>query len=116
MVPKPGEVYWALMEGPEPRPVIVVSREELNRGDYVAAVPVTSRGLGERRSLPSCVAFRAGQFGLTKDCVAQAEAIAQVAKDELDLDTGPVGVLDSATSRELLKAIGYVLGADCEPL
>jgi mRNA-degrading endonuclease toxin of MazEF toxin-antitoxin module len=115
MSPKPGEVYWALMEGPEPRPLIVVSREELNRGDYVVAVPVTSRSFGERRRLPNSVAFRAGQFGLTKDCVAQAEAIAQVAKDELDLDTGPVGALDGTTLRELLKAIGYVLRTEYEP-
>jgi mRNA-degrading endonuclease toxin of MazEF toxin-antitoxin module len=115
MTPRAGEIYWALLEGPVRRPVIVVSREELNRGRYVVVVPLTSQRLEQRRALPNCVPLRAGQFGLTKDCAAQAEAVAQVHQDELDLEPGPIGILDPTTFRALLKAIGYVLGADVEP-
>ena len=115
MPPQPGEIYWAFLESAARRPVVIVSRTELNRGRYVVAVPFTSQRLGERCQLPNCVAFRSGEFGLPKNCLAQADAIAQVATDELDLATGPVGVLDLETQRELLKAIGYVLGASFEP-
>jgi hypothetical protein len=94
----------------------VVSREELNRGDYVVGVPLTSRRLGARESVPNCVAFRANQFGLTKDCVAQAEALAQVGVHELDVESGPIGRLDGSSHRLLLKAIGYVLAANYEPI
>jgi mRNA-degrading endonuclease toxin of MazEF toxin-antitoxin module len=115
MTPRPGEIYWALLEGPVRRPVIVVSREELNRGSTLVAVPLTSQGLESRRALPNCVFLRTGQFGLTKDCVAQAEAIAQIHKDELDLESGPIGQLDPETMRSLLKAIAYVADAEFEP-
>lgn len=74
MGPKPGEIYWALVEGPSPRPVVVASREQLNSGSYVIVVPFTSARLGERWGLPNCVPVRAGQFGLEKKCVAQVDA------------------------------------------
>lgn len=115
MPPRPGEIYWAFLESAARRPVVIVSRAELNQGRYVVAVPFTSQRLGQRYQLPNCVGFRRGEFGLAKDCVAQADAIAQVATDELDLAAGPIGVLDPVARRELLKAIAYVLGAGLEP-
>jgi len=115
MPPRPGEIYWAFVEGGDRRPIIVVSREELNRGNYVVAVPLTSARLDLRRSLPNGVAFSAGEHGLTKDCVAQAEAITLLELSDLDLQTGCLGALDSQTSRRLIQAIGYVLAAACEP-
>lgn len=115
MPPQPGEIYWAFLESAARRPVVIVSRTELNRGRYVVAVPFTSQRFEQRSQLPNCVAFRSGEFGLSKDCVAQADAIAQVGTDELDLAAGPIGVLDIEARRDLLKAIGYVLGADLEP-
>lgn len=115
MTLKPGQIYWAHLEGPARRPVIAVSREELNRGNYVVVVPLTSQGLETRWSLPNCVPFREGQFGLTKACVAQAEAIMQAHADELDRESGPLGTLDAVTLRAVVKAIGYVLGAEFEP-
>lgn len=113
MPPRPGEVYRLL--GPKPHRVVIVSREELNRGIYVVAVLVTSAGLDIRLNLPNCTAFEAGQFGFEKDCVAQAESIAQVEKSELDLETGAIGTLDPAALRNLIRSIGYVISADCEP-
>ena len=109
----PGEVYMADLGEATPHPVIIVSREELNRGDRAVAVLCTSQKFAVRSTLPHCVPFQAGQFGLTKDCVAQCENIFLVAKDSLDIN--PIGVLSDADLREVIKAIGYVIDADCEP-
>jgi mRNA-degrading endonuclease toxin of MazEF toxin-antitoxin module len=95
--------------------VIVVSREELNRGRYVVAVMITSAKFDVRATLPNCLPLRAGRFGLTKDCVAQAETIAPYELSDLDLASGPIGVLDAATLRDLIKAVGHVMDSDCEP-
>ena len=112
----PGEVYWADLGDGERRPVIVVSREELNRGEYVVVVPLTSARLEARRNLPNSVPFQAGQYGFKKDCVAQAEAIASLHISYLDLETGAIGTLDSEDVRELTRAIGYVIAAELEPV
>ena len=116
MTPRPGEIYWAYVEGTKPRPVIIVSREELNRGHYVLAIPLTSAKLEDRLHLPNCVALRAGQFGLDRDCVAQAEAMTVLDKGDLDVDAGPLDSLDQETIHALIKAVGYVISADCHPL
>lgn len=110
----PGEIYWADVGNGELHRVIVVSREALNRGDYVVVVPVTSKRVKDRKGLPNSVYFRAGQHGFTKDCVAQAEAIAQIHKSYLDFETGTIGTLDSERVRELARAIGYVISAELD--
>jgi mRNA-degrading endonuclease toxin of MazEF toxin-antitoxin module len=109
----PGEVYMADLGEATPHPVIIVSREELNRGDRAVAVLCTSQKFAVRSTLPHCVPFQAGQFGFTKDCVAQCENIFLVAKNSLDIN--PIGVLSDAALRDVIKAIGYVIEADCEP-
>jgi mRNA-degrading endonuclease toxin of MazEF toxin-antitoxin module len=98
------------------RPVIVVSREELHRGNWGVAVMVTSTHFATRSKMPHCVAFAASEYGLTKDCVAQAETITYPAVSDLDLDSGAIGVLDEVRMRELIKAIGNMLASDCEPV
>ena len=60
---RPGEVYLADFEEMEPHPVVDVSREELNRGNWVAAVLITSQRFEERSKQPHCVPFRAGNSG-----------------------------------------------------
>ena len=60
-----------------------------------------------RSELANCVPFRAGEFGFTVDCVAQCENMLSIDLGQLDLATGPRGVLDSATLRSVVKAIGY---------
>jgi mRNA-degrading endonuclease toxin of MazEF toxin-antitoxin module len=112
----PGEIYMADLNQTYPHPVFVVSREELNRGDYVVAVVITSARFAVRSQLPNCVPFRAGEFGLTKDCVAQAETITNIPTDQLDLAGGPVGTLDDMRMRDLVRAIGNVISSDCEPV
>lgn len=113
---RPGEVYYADF-GPVAgvRPVIVLSRESLNRGTTVMVVPCTTQRFAARSAMPSCVPFRAGEFGMTENCVAQAEALQAILRDALDADGGPLGTLDDLTLRDLVKAVGYAIESDCEP-
>jgi len=37
-------------------------------------------------------------------------------KSEIDLASGPIGELDEFAMREVIKAIGYVMASDCEPV
>lgn len=113
---EPGEVYIADFPEAGPRPVIVVSRADLNRGYYALVVVCTSSRLAVRSQLPSCVPFRSGQFGFTTHCVAQCENILSIDKRQLDMSAGPIGVLDERALREVIKAIGYVIESDCEPV
>jgi mRNA-degrading endonuclease toxin of MazEF toxin-antitoxin module len=113
---KPGEVYTADLDQAGPHPVIVVSREDLNRGRYALVVVCTSARFSARRSLPHCVPFQAGQFGFTADCVAQCENILSLEKSQLELAVGPTGVLDDMAMRDVIKAIGHVIESDCEPM
>jgi mRNA-degrading endonuclease toxin of MazEF toxin-antitoxin module len=112
---RPGQVYPADFAQAGRHPVIVVSREDLNRGRYALVVVCTSVRFALRSTLPNCVPFRAGQFGFTADCVAQCENVLSIDKSHLDLAAGPVGTLDDAALRDIIKAIGYVLESDCEP-
>ncbi len=114
-VPSPGELYLAYFESEHPRPIIIVSQRKLNLGKYVVVVPLTSTNLEKRWNLPNCVPFKAGSFGLDKDCVAQCEAITFIEKDFIILNTGPIGTLDGEKWRLLLRAIGYVVCAVYEP-
>jgi mRNA-degrading endonuclease toxin of MazEF toxin-antitoxin module len=91
---QPGEIYLADFEQAGPHPVIVISREDLNRGRYILVVVCTSAWFAVRSKLPNCVPFHAGQFGFTTDCVAQCENILSIEKSEIDLASGPIGVLD----------------------
>jgi mRNA-degrading endonuclease toxin of MazEF toxin-antitoxin module len=113
---EPGEIYIADFPEAGPHPVIVVSREELSRGHYALVVICTSSRFAVRSQLPSCVPFQAGQFGFTANCVAQCENILSIDKRQLDLSGGPIGVLDGMTLREVIKAVGYVIESDCEPV
>ena len=99
-----------------PHPVIVVSREELNRGRYALAVVCTSARFAIRSKLSNCVPFHAGNFGFTVDCVAQCENILSIDQAQLELSAGPMGTLDEAALQKIIKSIGYVIKSDCKPL
>ena len=71
----PGEIYMADFEDIDPHPMVVVSREELNRGSWVVAALITSKRFEERSKLSNCLALRSGEFGLSRDCVIQCESI-----------------------------------------
>jgi mRNA-degrading endonuclease toxin of MazEF toxin-antitoxin module len=55
-----GDIYAYTDPLIPPHPVVVVSREELNRGDRVLAAIVTSAKFAVRAALPNCVAVKAG--------------------------------------------------------
>lgn len=112
---KPGEIYLADFPQAGRHPVIVLSREQLNRGNCALVVVCTSARFQSRRSLSNCVPFHAGQFGFTRECVAQCENILSVEKTQLDIASGPLGVLDEQAMRDVIKAVGYVMESDCEP-
>jgi mRNA-degrading endonuclease toxin of MazEF toxin-antitoxin module len=111
---KPGEIYLADVESGK-HPAVILSREELNRGNWVVAVLITSAQFEVRRSLPNCVALRAGGFGLVKNRVVQAEAITFLSIADLDLDTGLIGILDDLRMRDVIRAVGNMMGSECEP-
>ena len=111
-----GEVYRAFVGTDKPRPVVVVSQSQFNRGHYCLAIPFTTARLGERRSLPNCVYFRKGSFGLTKACVAQAEAMTLLRRTDLVQPVSRLGKLSQARMADLISAVGYVIGADCNPV
>lgn len=112
---EPGEIYWYDDPVSSPHPVVVLSREELNRGDRVTVAVITSSRLAVRSRLANCVAIQAGQFGMTKDCVVQGESVFNPEIAYMDVDGGAMGRLDDPTFREVIKAIGYVMDSDCEP-
>jgi mRNA-degrading endonuclease toxin of MazEF toxin-antitoxin module len=113
---RPGEVYMADLDQAGPHPVIIVSRADLNRGRYALVVVCTSARFSTRSTLPNCVPLRAGRFGFTVDCVAQCDNMLSIEKAQLDLATGPIGVLDDIALRDVIKAIGDVIESDCEPI
>jgi len=111
---RPGEIYMADFPQAGLHPVIVISREELNRGHYAVVVVCTSARFALRSTLPNCVPFKAGRFGFTAECVAQCENVLSLEKSQMDL-ANPIGVLDDAAMRDVIRAIGYVFDSDCEP-
>jgi mRNA-degrading endonuclease toxin of MazEF toxin-antitoxin module len=108
-----GEIYLADLDVAGVRPVLIVSRDDLNRGSYLLVVPFTTAHLHRRSRLPNCVLFRAGQFGLSKDSVAQCEIMLSINQSQIQADS--LGQLDDAAMRDIVKAIGFVIVADCEP-
>ena len=113
---RPGEIYIADFPEAGLHPVIVVSRENLNRGYYALVVVCTSARFAFRSALPNCVPFSAGQYGFTRDCVAQCENMLAIEINQLDTQNGPQGILNENAFRDVIKAIGSVIGSDCEPL
>ncbi|MGZ3413656.1 MAG: type II toxin-antitoxin system PemK/MazF family toxin [Isosphaeraceae bacterium] len=101
---KPGEIYWVDLATGR-RPSIVVSRESLNQGNYVVMVLCTTRRFAIRSKLPNCVPFRACEFVMPSDCVAQCEAIYALEKGEIDIASGMIGRLDTARLRDVIKAV-----------
>lgn len=102
-----GEVFLTRLdsfEGSEQagtRPVVIVSRDAINRSSpVVIVVPLTSRTEG-RRIYPSQVLIHAPDGGLRADSIALGEQVRAVARDRLVsrwgiLDPGSVHRIDRA--------------------
>lgn len=112
---QPGEIYMADIPPGQSYRVVIVSREQLNRGKYVVAALITSQKFVIRSKLANGVPLKAGQFGLSQDSVVQGESAGPVRVARIDLAAGPLAKLDDITFRDVIKAIGYVLDSDCEP-
>jgi mRNA-degrading endonuclease toxin of MazEF toxin-antitoxin module len=112
---QPGEIYMADIPPGQQHRVVVVSREDLNRGKYVIAALITSQKFAFRSTLANCVPLQAGRFGLTQDSVVQGETAGPIRVARLDLSAGPLAKLDDIIFRDVIRAIGYVLDSDCEP-
>ncbi len=112
---QPGEIYMADVPPGQQHRVVVVSREELNRGKYIITALITSQKFAVRSTLANCVALKAGHFGLQQDSVVQGESAGPIRVARLDQAAGPLAKLDDITFREVIRAIGYVLDSDCEP-
>jgi mRNA-degrading endonuclease toxin of MazEF toxin-antitoxin module len=104
-----GDVFYAPFGEGKPRPVVVVSRDDLNRGGSVVVVPFTTQKVDNRRSLPWCVFFPAGESGLAYDCVAKTDEIAHVTITDLDWRRGRTGRLLAPRMNEIVRAIRYTI-------
>lgn len=110
-----GDIYYCFDRGKSTNHrVLIVSREELNRGNYVVTVAFTSKRLKDRKELPNCVFFPAGsQTGLDEDCVMQGESITMTPWTELDVHSGLLGRVEEDKMEEVIAAIGDVMAASC---
>jgi mRNA-degrading endonuclease toxin of MazEF toxin-antitoxin module len=75
---QPGEIWLADVFDGGRRPVIVVSRETLNRGDVALCVPLTSSRVAERRVYRNFVFLARGAGGLREDSLAVAQLVQPV--------------------------------------
>jgi hypothetical protein len=60
--------------------------------------------------------FRTGQFGLAKDSVAPCEAVLSIDRSQINIADGFIGQVDAAALRAVIRAIGYVIESECEPI
>ena len=111
----PGEIYEAFDISGKKRPHVVVSRAELNHGNYFLAVPFTSGRVADREARPTNVRFDKGQFGLTKVCFAQAEGLTLLRRSDLTQPPTRIGTISDKKLAALVHAIGHAIAADCSP-
>jgi mRNA interferase MazF len=90
------------------RPVLVVSREQINQLlSVVNVIPLTSRKSEARIIYPNEVLLPAGTAGLRMDSIALCYQIRTLAKSRLERDLGELN--DVSLQRELLEAIRFQL-------
>ncbi|HEY4761725.1 MAG TPA: type II toxin-antitoxin system PemK/MazF family toxin [Thermoguttaceae bacterium] len=113
MNPQRGEIYLVPFgqEG-KPRPVVIVSRDTLNGGNYVIVVPFTTQKLEERKGRQSCVFFNAGEGSLSQDCVAKTDEIQRIFKTEIDWVRGRIGRFSQDQMSKIVRAIRFVIRDD----
>jgi len=103
----PGDVHLAdIFEGGV-RPVVIVSRAELNRGTLFLCVPLTSSRVAERRRYANYVFLARGAGGVRDDSVAVAHLVQPVRAELLRERWGTV---PEATLRRVLVAIAWSIG------
>lgn len=114
--PRRGEIYRLQSDSVgKPRPVLIVSRNELNSGIYLLAIAFYGEQLDKRAKLPQWVMFQQGEFNLTKDCAANASSITQFKMRDLRLAEGPVGEVSHERMAEIDRALAYSLRLNLAP-
>jgi len=108
--PRRGQIFRLKSDAVgKPRPILVVSRTELNNGSYLLGIAFYGEQLEKRAALPHCILFQAGEFGLTKNCVAMASGITQFKLTELRLAEGPLGELSPEQMAVVDRALAFSL-------
>jgi mRNA-degrading endonuclease toxin of MazEF toxin-antitoxin module len=91
------------------RPLVIVSHDVLNGGHSVLAVPFYSQQIEKRQKQPWCAFFKAGEGGLSKDCVAKADELSLIDKLNINIAKGPIGTFDEAQLGRLMTAVKWSL-------
>lgn len=105
---KRGQVWLLKDDGHgKQRPAIIVSNDTINRSNAVMVVPLTSQQIATRDQYDWCVKFYHGEFGLTADSIAKADAIAIRPVSTLDRK---IGELSLEQMRDLETAMKSALG------
>ncbi len=94
------------------RPIVVVSRDDLNRGECVLAVPFYSQQLEKRKKFGFCAFFNSGEGGLLSDCVAKGDEITLLDKDEIDFPRGILGTFTAPQMVRVVNAVRYAMRDD----
>lgn len=111
--PQRSELYWIPLEfeedGEKARPMIIVSRDELNRGDRVLAVPFYSQQVEKRAKQRWCALFKAGEGGLKKDCYAKGDEIQLIDPIEILWRRGKLGRFNTDQMNRVITAVRHAL-------
>jgi mRNA-degrading endonuclease toxin of MazEF toxin-antitoxin module len=109
--PKRGELYLLKPDATgKRRPIVIVSRDILNRGHRVLAVPFYSQQLEKRQEQEWCELFYAGEGDLDRNCVAKADELSLIDKLDIDLASGAIGTFNSDQMARLERAIKWSVG------
>jgi mRNA-degrading endonuclease toxin of MazEF toxin-antitoxin module len=104
---QPGEVWLADVFDGGRRPVVVVSRESLNRGEVALCVPLTSSRVAERRVYRNFIFLARGTGGLREDSLAVAQLAQPVRRDAL---VEKWGALPAADLDRVRASLAWTVG------
>lgn len=106
-----GEIFRHVDDGTllgKPRPLLILSRVELNGGYDLLVAPFTTRKLDVRVGRRQYVLFEAGEYGLPERCVLQLDSITRIPIAKLDSAQGRLGIVDSDRMKLIEASIANV--------
>jgi|GEM_PF-1976337 len=110
MFPKRGDLYRLKSDRVgKSRPIVVVSRDALNSGQCVLAIPFYSKQLQKRRLQKWCVFFAKDEGGLDCDSVAKTDELTLIDKLSIKISDGPIGTFDESQMKRLVDALKWSL-------
>ncbi len=109
--PQRGDIYRVRRDiAGKRRPVIIVSRTELNKGATVLAIPLTTAQFEKRMTQRSFVVFETGEGGLPEQSLAKCSDITTLRIADLDLANGYVGSLNENKMQRLFSPLNWSMG------